>query len=70
MSGSGALACALGRRRVHDPKDWPQIRQQAARLWLERGLILINPKDVDNAFNRQALINEANKQYGQRSEEE
>ena len=68
MNNSGALACTLGRKRVHEPKGWRELRKDAARLWHERNLILINPEDVLDPFNRQLLINEANRQYGKRSE--
>ncbi len=43
-----------------------QIRQQAERLWREKGLVLIDPAGIPNDFERQTVVNVANELYGER----
>lgn len=62
---SGTLASHTGRRFVREPRNWPELRADAARLWHERRMVLINPDDVRDDLMRQAIINEANRQYGE-----
>lgn len=34
--------------------------------WRKRGLLVIDPEDVNNDYERQVLINVANQRYGRR----
>lgn len=38
----------------------------ARKLWHDLGVIVIHPSTIENDWTRQALVNEANKQYGRR----
>lgn len=40
------------------------VHELRARAWREQGLIILDPADIDDDWFRQALINEANKQFG------
>ena len=46
--------------------DAEQIRQQAKRLWREKGLALLDPENIPNEFEKQAVVNAANKLFGER----
>ena len=43
------------------------IGELRRRLWHELGLALLDPEDMRDDFERQAIINEANRQFGRRS---
>lgn len=51
------------RSEVQIRRDVQELR---ARAWREQGLIILDPIDIDDDWFRQALINEAEKQYGRR----
>lgn len=42
------------------------LKSMAAAAWHRHGVIVIRPEDITNSFNRQAVINAANDQYGKR----
>ena len=63
------LSSLLGKRAGRSPATVEDIREMAQRAWRQRGLALIDPADVTDPFARQAIINEAERLYGERCEE-
>ncbi|MCG8670099.1 MAG: hypothetical protein MI867_11840, partial [Pseudomonadales bacterium] len=51
------------RSEAQEIRDRDDTRRRA---WQELGLIILDPIDIDDDWFRQALINEAVKQYGRR----
>lgn len=47
-------------------KNADDIKSMRARLWHEEGIAVIDPKDLYNDFDRQAVVNAATKMYGKR----
>lgn len=41
-------------------------RKAMSALWHKLGMVALNPKDITDEWIRQAVINEAIKQYGER----
>ena len=58
------LASGLGRRAAATPADPDQLRSMAAALWRQRGVVVLWPAEIADAWTRQAITNEAARQYG------
>ena len=63
------LASGLGRRAGTTPADPDQLRSMAAALWHQRGVVVLWPAEISDAWTRQAITNEAARQYGPGREE-
>lgn len=48
------------------PNPPEALKAQARAVWRTRGLIFLDPKDIADDWTRQAVINEAVRQYGAR----
>ncbi len=64
------LSSMLGRHAGRTPATAEDIREMARRAWHRKGLALIDPAEVADPFARQAIINEAERLYGARDEEQ
>lgn len=49
------------------PWDEEQIRQKSAKLWQEKGKLLVDPNWLRNDLDRQAIVNIGNLLFGRRS---
>lgn len=58
----------LASRAVGNPTPPERIDAMARDAWHVRGLALLDPKEIHNPFERQVVINLANKRYGKRKE--
>lgn len=63
------LSSLLGKRAGRSPSSEDDIRDMARRAWRQKGLALIDPDSVADPFARQAIINEAERLYGERHKE-
>ena len=56
--------------RIHEigttAKSDTDLHRMATAAWHKRGIATINPADVRDDFERQAIINAANRLYGKR----
>ena len=43
-----------------------ELERMAARAWRDHGIVLLRPEDLPNPFDRQAVINVAERRYGKR----
>lgn len=43
-----------------------QLDAMAARAWLDFGIVLLRPEELPNPFDRQAVLNIAEKRFGKR----
>ncbi len=48
------------------PTNDGEIRRMAAALWHQKGIVVINPDELNNDFDSQAVKNAAAKLYGKR----
>jgi hypothetical protein len=64
------LTSSIYHRANADPPQGEEARRRNreayAKAWHQRGLVVIDPADVLDDWTRQAIENEANRQYGQR----
>lgn len=63
------LSSLLGKRVGRSPSGDEDIREMARRAWRQKGLALIDPDNVADPFARQAIVNEAERLYGERNQE-
>ena len=61
-----ALRSSLARHLGSTPMDEAEVRRLAAAVWHRKGVALIDPANVRNDFARQAIVTEAERQYGKR----
>jgi hypothetical protein len=66
MTGPPGYRSSLARAAACGPS--PEIELVAMRraAWRHQGVVVLRPEDVHDDWTRQALINEANRLYGQR----
>ena len=60
------LSSTIGRAAGKAPADDQQLRQMAAAAYHQRGVIVIWPESVRNEITREAILQEADRQYGKR----
>lgn len=48
------------------PLGESELRALAARVWHDHGIVCVRPEEVPNDFDRQALVNAAERVYGKR----
>ncbi|MEP5728471.1 MAG: hypothetical protein ABJL67_03755 [Sulfitobacter sp.] len=66
-SGSISSIYRMGQAETPAPEAQRQQAEQAKRdAWHKHGLLMINPQDVNDDWERQFLINTAEKNYGKR----
>lgn len=65
-SAEQQLASTIGRAAGRTPIDDQQLRQMAAEAYHKRGVIVIWLDSVRNDITRQAIVQEAERQYGKR----
>jgi hypothetical protein len=58
---------AMGEQPRPTPSEAQERRRQAcADLWRQCGLVVLDPADIPNDFERQLITNMANARYGRR----
>ena len=65
MGPAGYRSCLARTHARSAPSDEDLLAMRKA-AWRTQGVIMIWPEDVRDDWTRQALINEANRLYGQR----
>ena len=58
---------SLAPLQLSRPRTREEMQQLAQEVWRQRGLALFDPLLIDDAWIRQALVNEANRLYGRRA---
>ena len=53
-------------REVMPPADPKQLEARARRAWRERGIVILWPDKINDAWDRQHILNIANDLYGKR----
>jgi hypothetical protein len=67
MTGTAAFRSPLARAQARSmPTDEDLLAMRRA-AWRQQGVVVLRPKDIEDDWIRQALINEANRLYGRRS---
>ena len=70
MSGpTGYRSCLAPTQARTTPTDEDLLAMRRA-AWRKQGVLVLRPEDVEDDWIRQALINEATRLYGRRSESE
>jgi len=59
---------SLASRFIREPTNEVEIELMRRRAWQDQGVAFLNPKEINDAFERQTVINIANQRYGKRSE--
>jgi len=54
----------LSRHQPRTPTDDEELRRMAQRAWTERGVAVLWPHEIQNDWDRQAVVNIANQKYG------
>jgi hypothetical protein len=62
---AGYRSCLAGAQARVAPSDEDLLTMRRA-AWRTQGVVVLRPEDVRDDWTRQALINEANRLYGQR----
>ncbi len=57
---------SLQRHQPRAPADEDWLYARAREAWREQGLALLNPDEIANDYERQVVINLANRRYGKR----
>jgi hypothetical protein len=66
---AGGLRSSLARHLPARPANEPQLFAMRRAAWLKEGIAVIRPGDLDDDWQRQAVINAATKLYGARRSE-
>lgn len=61
------MRSSLARLVPRTPLDDDEIRRLATVVWHSRGVALLDPAQVQDAYERQAIINAASRLYGKRN---
>ena len=59
---------SLARFRLKPALTKGQLLALAARAWHDDGIALFRPEDLTNEWDRQAVVNAADRQYGRRTD--
>lgn len=60
----GKISSSLARLQPQKPANDDDLFAMRRAAWRKQGIIVIRPNDVSDDWIRQAMINEAKKQYG------
>ena len=60
----GKIRSSLSRLQPQQPANNDDLFAMRRAVWRKQGIIVIRPDDVSDDWIRQAMINEAKKQYG------
>jgi hypothetical protein len=66
MTGPAGYRSCLARAQAGAAPTDEDLLAMRWAAWRRQGVIMIRPEDVRDDWTRQALINEANRLYGQR----
>ena len=61
---SGKIRSSLSRMQPQKPANDNDLFAMRRAAWRKQGVIVIRPDDISDDWVRQAMINEAKKQYG------
>ena len=59
----------LARLCGRSPTDEATLRYLRAKAWLDQGVAVLRPEEIRDAWIRQAVVNEATRQYVRREQE-
>lgn len=65
MNGPSVLQCALGRLVPMPATSEAELFALRRRAWREQGIVILSVRSIDDPWLRQAIINEANRLYGE-----
>jgi hypothetical protein len=60
----GNISSSLSRMQPQQPANDNDLFAMRRAVWRKQGIIVIRPDDISDDWIRQAMINEAKKQYG------
>ena len=63
-SSKGNIRSSLSRLQPQQPANNDDLFAMRRAAWRKQGIIVIRPDDISDDWIRQAMINEAKKQYG------
>lgn len=63
-SSKGKIRSSLSRLQPRQPANNDDLFAMRRAVWRKQGIIVIRPDDVSDDWVRQAMVNEAKKQYG------
>jgi hypothetical protein len=66
MTGPTGYRSSLARSAACSPSPETELVAMRRAAWRHQGVVVLRPEDVRDEWTRQALINEANRLYGQR----
>jgi hypothetical protein len=67
MTGPAGYRSSLAHAAARSPSTETEMVAMRRAAWRHQGVVVLRPEDVRDDWTRQALINEANRLYGQRS---
>ena len=66
MTGPAGYRSCLARSQPRTAPSDEDLQAMRRAAWRQQGVIMLRPDDVRDDWTRQALVNEANRLYGQR----
>jgi hypothetical protein len=66
MIGPASYRSCLARSQPRAAPSDEDLQAMRRAAWRTQGVVVLRPEDVRDDWTRQALINEANRQYGRR----
>ena len=61
---------SLSRHQPRSPMETEQLQRLRAAAWHGQGVVVIRPEEVEDDWIRQAIVNEADRLYGKRKQEQ
>ena len=62
------MRSSLARLQPPSPKTEDELHAMRRAAWRKQGVAVLRPEDIRDDWTRQAVINEATRQYGRREE--
>jgi len=63
-----AMRSGLARLQPRSPTSDDELHAMRRAAWRKQGVAVLRPEDIRDDWTRQAVVNEATRQYGRREE--